>query len=231
MKLEDSSKPSVNPIIELTADGSHTLFVPQLNEHYHSVNGAIQEANHVFLDAGLNLCEKNEISIFEVGFGTGLNALLTAKYAQDYGKIIHYTSIEAYPLPMDTIDALNYAQKEDSELYRKLHEVEWESEQRISDHFFLKKIEADFTNFDFRQFYNQFDVIYFDAFAPDVQDSMWTQEIFNAMFSICQCGGIMTTYCAKGVVRRSMQSAGFVVERIPGPPGKREMLRAKKIIE
>lgn len=216
-------------ILELTADGSHTLFVPHLNEHYHSVNGAIQEANHVFLDAGLHECRKNEVSVFEVGFGTGLNTLLTALYAEKYQKIIKYTSIEAFPLSLDIVEKLNYAFIEDTSLYHKLHEVEWESEQDISENFILTKIEADFTSFDFSKLENQIDVIYFDAFAPDVQGAMWSQSIFDAMYSICKPDGILTTYCAKGVVRRSMQAAGFAVERIPGPPGKREMLRARKL--
>lgn len=216
-------------ILELTADGSHTLFVPHLNEHYHSVNGAIQEANHVFLDAGLHECRKNEVTVFEVGLGTGLNALLTALYAEKYQKIIKYTSIEAFPLSLDIIEKLNYASIEDTSLYHKLHEVEWESEQDISENFILTKIEADFTSFDFSKLENQIDVIYFDAFAPDIQGAMWSQSIFDAMYSICKPDGILTTYCAKGVVRRSMQAAGFAVERIPGPPGKREMLRARKL--
>lgn len=216
-------------ILELTADGSHTLFVPHLNEHYHSVNGAIQEANHVFLDAGLHECRKNEVSVFEVGLGTGLNALLTALYAEKYQKIIRYTSIEAFPLSLDIVEKLNYASIEDTSLYHKLHEVEWESEQDISENFILTKIEADFTSFDFSKLENQIDVIYFDAFAPDIQGAMWSQSIFDAMYSICKPDGILTTYCAKGVVRRSMQAAGFAVERIPGPLGKREMLRARKL--
>lgn len=216
-------------ILELTADGSHTLFVPHLNEHYHSVNGAIQEANHVFLDAGLHECRKNEVSVFEVGLGTGLNALFTALYAEKYQKIIRYTSIEAFPLSLDIVEKLNYASIEDTSLYHKLHEVEWESEQDISENFILTKIEADFTSFDFSKLENQIDVIYFDAFAPDVQGAMWSQSIFDGMYSICKPDGILTTYCAKGVVRRSMQAAGFAVERIPGPPGKREMLRARKL--
>lgn len=216
-------------ILELTADGSHTLFVPHLNEHYHSVNGAIQEANHVFLDAGLHECRKNEVSVFEVGLGTGLNALLTALYAEKYQKIIRYTSIEAFPLSLDIVEKLNYASIEDTSLYHKLHEVEWESKQDISENFILTKIEADFTSFDFSKLENQIDVIYFDAFAPDIQGAMWSQSIFDAMYSICKPDGILTTYCAKGVVRRSMQAAGFAVERIPGPLGKREMLRARKL--
>lgn len=215
-------------LLEVTADGSHTLFVPQLNEHYHSVNGAIQEANHVFLNAGLSECTKTELSVFEVGFGTGLNTLLTALYAYEHKVKINYTSIEAFPLSLDIIEKLNYSSK-DAVLYHKLHEVEWGSEQQISDYFCLTKLQADFIEYDFSNRANAFDVIYFDAFAPDIQGAMWSQHIFDAMYSISKSKAIMTTYCAKGIVRRSMQAAGFTVERIPGPPGKREMLRARKL--
>lgn len=218
-----------SPILETTADGSHTLFVPHLNEHYHSVNGAVQEAEHVFLNEGLRECKQSEISVFEVGFGTGLNAFLTALYAKQHQKKISYTSIEAFPLSIELIEKLNYASQNDLSLYRKLHEVEWQTEQQLSDYFSLTKLEADFTKYDFSGLKNQFDLIYFDAFAPDVQNMMWTQDLFNSMYAICKPNAILTTYCAKGIVRRSMQAAGFVVERIPGPPGKREMLRARKI--
>lgn len=216
------------PILEETADGSHTLFVPALNEHYHSVNGAVQEALHVFLNAGLNECKKDEIAVFEVGFGTGLNAFLTAKWAEQSGKVIRYTSIEAFPLSEEITSKLNYAKETDRELYTALHRAEWGTEQQISDHFYLTKIEADFIAFNFSSLLQAFDVIYFDAFAPDVQPDMWSQEIFDKMYLIAQENAILTTYCAKGEVRRRMQSAGFTVERIPGPPGKREMLRARK---
>lgn len=215
-------------ILELTEDGSHTLFVPSLNEHYHSVHGAIQESEHVFISAALKECPLQRISIFEVGFGTGLNALLTAKYAKENNLNINYVGIEVNPIKIDLIENLNYAQAADKELYQQLHSVEWGREQQITDNFFLTKIEADFTNFDFSRWENHFNIIYFDAFAPDVQSEMWSAELFKSMFQIMQAKGIMTTYCAKGEVRRRMQAAGFTVERIPGPPGKREMLRARK---
>lgn len=215
-------------IIESTEDGSHTLFVPSLNEHYHSVHGAIQESLHVFIEAGLKECKKQNIAVFEVGFGTGLNALLTAKYAEEYNLSINYVSIEANPISMDLIKQLNYAEESDKSLYHKIHEVEWETEQPMSKNFVMTKIEADFTTYDFRKWANTFDVIYFDAFAPDVQNEMWAQQLFDSMFCIASADAVLTTYCAKGEVRRRMQSAGFMVERIPGPPGKREMLRARK---
>lgn len=222
---------SVNPKIELTADGSHTLFVPELDEHYHSVNGAVQESTHVFIKTGLHHCLKDEIRIFEVGFGTGLNAFLSMLDIAETNKIIHYTAIEAYPLGKDIILQLNYAKSfsaDQQTLYEKLHDVEWGSEQEIMPNFWLKKIKSDFTQFDFSSFAGNFDLIYFDAFAPDKQPDMWVQSLFNDMYCISSEGGTLVTYCAKGIVRRMLQAAGYTTERLSGPPGKREMLRATK---
>lgn len=222
---------SVKPVIELTADGSHTLFMPGLNEHYHSVNGAIQESTHVFIEAGLKHCNKETIHIFEVGFGTGLNAFLTLLESRKTGRIIYYTSIEAYPLSDNIIKDLNYPEKYlsiEQDMYYKLHSAEWEKESEITGNFFLTKIKADFTNFDFSKIKGNVDIIYFDAFAPDKQSDMWTQEIFDKLYAISGNGCILVTYCAKGIVRRMMQQAGYTTERLPGPPGKREMLRATK---
>ncbi|WP_165021409.1 tRNA (5-methylaminomethyl-2-thiouridine)(34)-methyltransferase MnmD [Dysgonomonas sp. ZJ279] len=221
---------SVKRQIELTADGSHTLFVPELDEHYHSVNGAIQESKHVFIDTGLHHCQKNDVHVFEVGFGTGLNAFLTLLDSQKSGKTIHYTAIEAYPLSLSIINQLNYAQSHslsDRMSYEKMHSIDWGLEAQIVPNYYLKKIEADFTQFDFTQI-NKIDLIYFDAFAPDKQADMWTQHLFDKLYGILNNDGILVTYCAKGIVRRMMQQAGFTTERLPGPPGKREMLRATK---
>lgn len=221
---------SVKPELELTADGSHTLFVPSLNEHYHSVNGAVQESAHIFIDAGLRYSTKQETRIFEVGFGTGLNAFLTLMELNNSDRTINYTTIEAYPLPSSIIQKLNYADKyteEDRRLFYKLHEAEWGQETQIKQGFYLTKLEADFTFFDFSSI-NNIDIIYFDAFAPDKQPNMWSQEIFDKLYTASSYKGILVTYCAKGNVRRMMQQAGYTVERLPGPPGKREMLRATK---
>ncbi|MDR2914755.1 MAG: tRNA (5-methylaminomethyl-2-thiouridine)(34)-methyltransferase MnmD, partial [Tannerella sp.] len=220
---------SVKPEIQITADGSHTLFVPELNEHYHSVNGAVQESSHVFINAGLKHCTKDRIHIFEVGFGTGLNAFLTLLDAQSNNKTIHYTTIEAYPLDKSIVEKLNYPQlfsQKDRLIYQQLHDAEWNVEVEITPHFFLQKVKVSLLDFDFSLYKAPFDLIYFDAFAPDKQPEMWTQEIFNHLFEITTNNGILVTYCAKGVVRRMMQAAGYTVERLPGPPGKREMLRA-----
>lgn len=224
---------SVKPILEMTADGSHTLFVPELNEHYHSTNGAVQEAGHVFINAGLHHSTKNEIKILEVGFGTGLNAFLTLLDVQKSGKRVHYITLEAYPLSMEIIRNLNYPNlfsANNRESYYRLHEAEWGKEIEINPDFYLTKVNADFTRFDFSELTDTIDIVYFDAFAPDKQSEMWTQSLFDQLYNSCVSGGIFVTYCAKGVVRRMLQQSGFVTERLPGPPGKREMLRATKQI-
>lgn len=222
---------SVKPVIELTADGSHTLFIPELNEHYHSVNGAIQESQHVFIEAGLRHTQKDFVHILEIGFGTGLNAFLTLLDSQYNVKRIHYTSIEAYPLSTTLIRQLNYPNgysQQQQSLYYQLHEAGWNKRIDITPQFCLEKIQADFTNFDFNQITEFVDLVYFDAFAPDKQPDMWKQEIFDKLYLISNDQGILVTYCAKGVIRRMMQQSGYKTERLPGPPGKREMLRAVK---
>lgn len=215
-------------IIELTADGSHTLFVPELNEHYHSVNGAIQESKHVYIEAGLKQIQKNQISIFEVGFGTGLNALLTLQENErNENKLqIHYTTIEAFPLSEIITKNLNYP--DEKGILIDLHSAQWNALKQITPFFHLYKMEESLLNITFDSIDKKFDLIYFDAFAPDKQPEMWTQNIFNKLYNQCNQNAIVVTYCAKGSVRRMLQYAGFFVERIPGPPGKREMLRATK---
>ena len=224
--------------IQLTSDGSHTLFVPEMDEHYHSVNGAIQESMHVFIEAGLRQYgarlrqyNKKSIRILELGFGTGLNAFLSCLEAEKMGIQIHYTGLEKYPLPMELIRKLNYSEQfpeNKNETYLKIHQCDWDFSTEITENFAIKKIKVDFSTYDFPE---KYDIVYYDAFAPDKQTNVWTQEIFNRLFSCMNSGGILTTYCAKGVVRRMMKEAGFEVERIPGPPGKRQMLRAGKKIE
>lgn len=216
--------------IEQTADGSHTLFVPELDEHYHSINGAVQESTHIFINTGLRHCSKKQINVFEIGFGTGLNAYLTALAIQNTSIVIHYTSIEAYPLSLDLVAKLNYPKQiggQSQDLFFKLHEIDWNNEQKITSNFFLTKVKDDFTKFD-TTLLSDIDIVYFDAFAPEKQPCMWSQSIFDRLFAIMSLDSILVTYCAKGVVRRMMQQAGFIVERLPGPPGKREMLRATK---
>ncbi len=211
-----------------TADGSHTLFVPEMDEHFHSVHGALQESMHVFIQNGLKACTKDEIYLFEVGFGTGLNALLTL--ANQSHKKIHYYSIEKYPLQAEEYEQLNFSQfmaHDLAEAFAKLHQCEWNKTIEISPGFEFCKIEGDLTSFDFNQLPN-FDLVYFDAFAPNKQEDMWEESIFQSIAAHSNPGAIIVTYCAQGEVRRKLIRSGFEMQRIPGPPGKKEMLFGEK---
>lgn len=216
-----------------TEDGSHSLYVPQLDEHYHSTHGAIQESRHIYINTGLNACNSEQINILEIGFGTGLNALLTLLASNKKKKQIYYTSLEFYPLDIKNAKELNYPQqlreKDITSSFIAMHEAPWGEPIDISPTFCLQKIKIDFSNPANLITNTRFDIIYFDAFAPEKQPEMWTQQIFNKLFSMCNKNAVITTYCAKGVVRRMLQSAGFSVERLPGPPGKREILRGTKL--
>ena len=217
--------------LEQTADGSYTLYVPELNEHYHSVKGALTESQHIFIDMGLKHSPVPSPRILEIGLGTGLNCFLTLLTAVETQRNIHYTGIERFPLNLEVIQKLDYPSlinKEHEEDYYAIHKASWGEERTLSPWFTLHKIEGDFTNYAFEKGY---DIIYFDAFAPEKQPEMWEQSLFNGLYNALNEGGILTTYCAKGVVRRMLQTAGFMVERLPGPPGgKREILRATKPI-
>jgi len=216
------------PVIEATADGSHTLFVPEMDEHYHSVNGAIQESAHVFINTGLaQLAHEKEIHLLEIGFGTGLNALLTLLYAEKTGQAIHYTSLELYPIESEIIHLLNYPSQLNHDkaesFFNTLHAASWGEEAAITPCFTLLKRNVDFTECDLPGIYN---LIYFDAFAPEKQSEMWEQSHFDRIATSTKMGGILVTYCAKGEVRRRIQHSGFKVNRLPGPPGKRQMIQA-----
>ncbi|MDD4513943.1 tRNA (5-methylaminomethyl-2-thiouridine)(34)-methyltransferase MnmD [Massilibacteroides sp.] len=212
--------------LQITADGSHTLFLPEMNEHYHSINGAVQESLHVFIEAGLRHLKKNSIRILEIGFGTGLNAFLTLQetFANSSLKIDYY-SIERFPLDEELVKQLNYAESQ-TDLFLSLHDAKWGVLEEITDRFSLFKIQGDSNSCELP---DGIDLVYFDAFAPDKQPEMWNQDIFNKLYSKTNGNGLLATYCAKGTVRRMIKEAGYSVERIPGPPGKREMLRAQKI--
>ena len=215
--------------IEQTADGSYTLYVPELDEHYHSVKGALTESLHIFINMGLKHSSVSSPRILEIGLGTGLNCFLTLLNAEENKRHIHYTSIERFPLGMDVIQKLDYPSiigRGHNADYLAIHQAPWEEDTKLSPWFTLHKVEGDFTNYTFEKGY---DIIYFDAFAPEKQPEMWEQSLFNSLYQILNEGGILTTYCAKGIVRRMLQSAGFIVERLAGPPGgKREILRATK---
>lgn len=215
--------------LEQTADGSYTLFVPELDEHYHSVKGALTESEHIFINMGLKHSKVAEPKILEIGFGTGLNAFLSLLEAEKSQRKVHFTTIERFPLDLDTIRTMNYPAQvapNRAQEYEALHTAPWNTDAVITPFFTLHKLEADFTCYEFPKGYN---VIYFDAFAPEKQPEMWSQELFDQLYEVLNEGGILTTYCAKGVIRRMLQTAGFTVERLPGPPGgKREILRATK---
>ena len=215
--------------LEQTADGSFTLYVPELDEHYHSVKGALTESQHIFIDMGLKHSQATNPYILEIGLGTGLNCFLTYLTSKETGQAIHYTGIERFPLSEEVIDQLDYATligKGEKEVYQAIHQAAWNKEVQLSPHFSLHKIEGDFTQY---SFLGKYDLIYFDAFAPEKQPEMWEQPLFDMLYELLNPGGILTTYCAKGVVRRMLQAAGFTIERLAGPPGgKREILRATK---
>lgn len=212
-----------------TADGSTTLYVPELDEHYHSIHGAVQESLHVFIEHGLKTrLHQDVIHIFEMGLGTGLNLYLTALTAPD--KMIHYTSVEAYPVSTDEATKLNYPFTEayrNPELFLKIHQLPWEEAVNLSDHLTLTKLHGKLATTNLSHI-PSIDIIYYDAFAPDAQPNLWTTEVFEQMFQLLKPGGILVTYCAKGYVKRNMKAAGYTVERLPGPPGKREMTCATK---
>jgi tRNA U34 5-methylaminomethyl-2-thiouridine-forming methyltransferase MnmC len=221
-----------------TADGSHTLFHETLNETYHSKNGALQESLHVFIQNGLvNFLSKNPVKtihIFEVGFGTGLNAFLTLKEAISRNIKIKYTCLEAFPLSIDTINQLNYLEEDTAilkSLFGKMHSCNWNEWVEINEHFSLYKMKnklEQISSNNLLQISNPFDIIYFDAFAPDKQPELWKTSIFKTIFDTMKIGSILVTYSAKGDVKRALREAGFIVKRLAGPIGKRHMLCALK---
>ena len=215
----------MNSELLITEDGSNTLYVPEIDECYHSSHGAIQESRHIFIEAGLKQCRKSEINVLEVGFGTGLNAFLTMIEAERSGKRIQYVSLEKYPVEAEKALRLNYPEElspEKRNCFELMHISAWNEKVQLTPFFSLEKVETDFTQYIPE---NKFDVVFFDAFSPEKQPEMWTQERFELIYEYCNDAAILTTYCAKGVVRRAMQAVGFTVERLAGPPGKREILR------
>jgi len=219
---------TMQQIIKITTDGSKTLFVPELNEHYHSTFGAVQESMHVFINAGLKQINKTEIRIFEMGFGTGLNVLLTYLYSKEFQ--IEYHSMELFPVDVELAMGMGFEDflqlsPKDIEKFRLMHTCTWNIGSEITPGFNLKKINASFKE---SKIENGYDLIYYDAFAPSVQPELWTYELFDKLYQSMNSDAVLVTYCAKGDVRRAMQLCGFIVERIPGPPGKLHMLRAVK---
>lgn len=210
-----------------TADGSHSIYLPKLNEHYHSVHGAIQESIHVFIKSGFHAANQNPLNILEIGLGTGLNALLTMIKNRDQPRLVNYTCLEKYPLTPEIYTSLNYPEllNAGNQEFFKIHEVSWEKPQLIDDWFCITKHHVSIQQW---QSYQQFHLIYYDAFAPEKQPEMWTEDVFLKLFELLELGGFLVTYCAKGVVKRTLRTCGFEVQTLPGPPGKREMIRAVK---
>ncbi len=212
-----------------TGDGSSTLFSKKFQEHYHSLHGAISESRHVFIEMGLVPClqlHKNA-AILEVGLGTGLNALLSILHPTELP--IHYLSVESLPLNIKQVEQLNYAHQlarsDSKDLLLKIHETAWGVEVNITPRFVLQKMQVELQDFHPKKTFN---LVYFDAFAPNTQPELWTKEIFSKIYTFCEPDAALVTYSSKGSVRRTLQGVGFEVEKLPGPPGKREMLRAWK---
>jgi tRNA U34 5-methylaminomethyl-2-thiouridine-forming methyltransferase MnmC len=215
--------------IFLTQDGSHSLYSAQYGVPYHSKYGAIQESMHVFIEAGLHyrLPSLEQVRVLEMGLGSGLNARLTQRISEQTGKAIHYTALEAFPLDLAAVQQLNYPAQlnEDPRAFLALHMAEWEKEVALSPHFTLLKRRGKLEELSLAHTY---DVIFFDAFAPGAQPELWTEAIFAKLFAATAPKGVLVTYCAKGAVKRALKAVGYTVERLPGPPGKREMTRASR---
>lgn len=212
-----------------TKDGSTTIHLEEWNESYHSKHGAIQEAKHVFIKNGLSLFENQSVAILEIGFGTGLNAFISFLEAQKMNQNIEYVGVEAYPVAPEEILSMNYVDELNAqsqlEIFEKMHTSNWNEKIELSDSFSLTKRQQFFQDIDDVA---QFDLIYFDAFGYRVQPELWSTAIFKKMYDALKSNGVLVTYAARGVVKRSMIEVGFRVEKLEGPPGKREMFRAFK---
>lgn len=218
-----------------TEDGSHSLFVPALNETYHSFHGAVQESLHVFIKMGLSYhleqkIDVNELRVFEVGFGTGLNALLAAAFAWKHRILIHFTSIEAFPVAPTLVEKLNYTSfienNEAGQWFKLLHTCEWNSTVQVHPWFTIKKVHSKLQDYPLPAC--AFDTIFFDAFAPNKQADMWDLPVLKKIAFSMDTGAAFVTYCAKGQLKRDLQSLDLKVDTLPGPPGKKEMVRAIK---
>ncbi|TGE21448.1 SAM-dependent methyltransferase [Hymenobacter aquaticus] len=219
--------------VRTTEDGSSTLYVPALDEHYHSTHGALREARHVYLAAGLEPAltpAAAAVRVLEIGFGTGLNALLTLQRSLSASPFIEYDTLEKYPLPPAVIQSLGVERyvlnPELLAYHEQLHTAPWNEPVPVAPHFRLRKLHAALQETSLPN--DHYDVVYFDAFAPEKQPDMWTEAVFEQLHRATAPGGALVSYCAKGSFRRSLKAAGWLVEKLPGPPGKREMTRARK---
>lgn len=215
--------------VVVTGDGSKTIHMPELNESYHSTHGALQEAVHVFIKNGLELVEKPVINVFELGFGTGLNAILAYRFARENEVKLNYVGVEAYPVELDMLDELDYTSLLNSDeftAFKQMHEVEWGQPLTIDENFSFEKIHAKVEEYESKR--TDFDIIFFDAFGPRTQGELWKPDVLKRVGGLLKDDGVLTTYCAQGQFRRDLQSVGFEVTKVPGPPGKREMVVAFK---
>ncbi len=221
--------------VRTTADGSPTLYVPALDEHYHSHHGAAQESRHVFIAAGLQplleagLGQDGLLHVLEVGLGTGLNALLTLEAAQASKALISYDGYETFPLPSDTSTALSSQWAGNLKLstaFKQLHAAPWGVVDELDETLFLTKIQQPIQQADLGT--NLYNLIYFDAFAPEKQPELWTEDVFAKLYAAAAPDAVLVSYCAQGQFRRNLRAAGWLTEKLPGPPGKREMTRARK---
>lgn len=223
------AKSEMNTRLIITQDGSHTLYVPSLDEHYHSRFGAVTESNHIFINSGLATIHSDTVTILEVGFGTGLNALLTALYASEHRRKVYYTSLEKYPLDAATVSKLNYgtvAGEGSPELFGTIHKAPWNIPHSITEWFTLTKSVTDLTAEDPE---GLFDLVLFDAFGPDKQPEMWSMDVMNKIAAVMHAGSVFVTYSAKGSLKRMLRTLGMEVTLLPGPPGKRVFTRAVKL--
>jgi tRNA U34 5-methylaminomethyl-2-thiouridine-forming methyltransferase MnmC len=213
----------------ITEDGSHTLQSNQINDTYHSTHGAITEANTVYIRNGLHCCLEcfeGEIHLLEVGFGTGLNALLTCLEADRWQRKVTYYTLEPFPIPVEEALTLNYGERTSDEChcFEKIHQAAWDVPVRITPFFTLVKLSEPLQTIDFGC--SRFHLVYFDAFGPDKQPELWRPELLGKVTSSMRPDAVFTTYSTKGEVKRALKSQGLTVEKLPGPPGKREVLRA-----
>lgn len=215
----------------VTADGSHSFYLEEMDEHYHSKHGSVAESKHIFIGAGLKpfLQTTQKLNILEIGMGTGLNVWLTALALKGSSTKAFYTAVEAYPLTLSEIENINYPDLlgKGRELFNQIHQTAWETPHQLSDELVLLKRKAKLQEIQFEQ---QYELVYFDAFAPEKQAELWEEAMFRKLYQAMKVGGVLVTYCVKGVIRRRLKVIGFEVEKLAGPPGgKREMLRARKV--
>lgn len=216
--------------ILITGDGSRTIHMPELNESYHSTHGALQEALHVFISNGLDLIDSKKIKVFELGFGTGLNAILTYRYSNKKNTKIHYVGVEAFPVDKELMKELEYTsflENGELDIFQKMHESNWGEKIVLSDTMSFEKVHKKVEEYE--SSYSDFDIVFFDAFGPRTQGELWKPEVLEKVGGLLKQEGILVTYCAQGQFRRDLKSVGFNVTKVPGPPGKREMTVAFKL--